>query len=535
MLTLNEKQDLASLFEITTDDVQINEALNEVKRTLGVLQEDTMLSEDVVFKKSKTLLECEAIINKMQKHGMTKGKNEEFKKLGNELSTKLSNHFNFTSLTLDFDTAGVVTSASMQVAEQVLHKMARGQFAFDLNGFLNRLMMDIFNGMLMPSAHTFKNDVSFLPRIISPLNSLITEKTNDGLKFKGIGPAGYIHMGDRIVFDELNTGGEVLSIILHEIGHNFYVASGVGRGIAMLAMFQNSIVKLILVAMSKLMDILSMVIDKTELGKVINSIGAAIRDMLAMGKNFKTPFDPFLVYMSITKIIQVTAGYKQIAAKYKAAIDSVIKVLASIINGTFKAAQLANPLQFFAQFLMMDVRGEERFCDDFAAIHGYGPELSKALTKMQFMYSQGSFEASKKDIAESMYAINLAMISDRIMDIAMVFDPHPATEARAVHMIETLKQFEKAAKSKSEKEHIRKQIDGIAKYSAKAYFSKSREHLDEVKEGDALKYLITNGYLGGTVAELVDRVWNSVGLFNSQGAGGNTFNFVKSADDNMKG
>jgi len=503
---------LEFLMEETGDgelDLQIKTIINDYK-----LQEEMILTEDTIFKKSPALLKGEKIIAEMQKLAIsTKGKGLEYNKKVKELEIILENQFGFADLTLDMG-----TGASYLTANTIFQ--SRGKLS---SLSVIDILIQTLNSQISPNAYTVVGDPLMSLRNLSPFNSLVTEKTETGLRFKNIKPFGFMHINDRLMNNGNVTASEVMAVILHEIGHNFYLGGIYSRAWKIATSVISTIIKVLSIIIDKIFSLVNKVMDETQFSAFYNEVFSGFRKSFHNTKIIDgTNFTFFATIRAGFTFLRASPFLQHIYNQLTSKFDSILQGLLNIIGGPMTL------MQYFG----MDARAEEKFCDDFAAIHGYGSELAGALTKMSYDFTIGTNreDVNQKKIKEYSSGIMINHAADILIDALMVFDPHPANHARPVNMINALRNISKDVTDPKMKKAINQQIDEIAKNSIKTFLDHSKVKEDEVKNSSELGYLFKNGFIGSTISGIISGVWNSIDILGTSDIN----NFIKSADDSTK-
>ncbi|WP_300944026.1 hypothetical protein [uncultured Duncaniella sp.] len=192
------------------------------------------------------------------------------------------------------------------------------------------------------------------------------------------------------------TGGEILAIILHEIGHNFYVGPIREFGAEFLGMLTaTELVKwllselqlIMLVEGSDTLDRMMPDSQKKQITALMNIIGTAFRPIYAAGN----------LAIIITNLLRMAV------------------IIANVI--------VTIPLRAIRSVVLYDT---EKYSDAFAASYGYGTELSSSLEKLGHMTMPGVTSSDMQlvlDFLFAMYRIPLSLIM-------LLIDVHPESNGR---------------------------------------------------------------------------------------------------------
>lgn len=210
----------------------------------------------------------------------------------------------------------------------------------------------------------------------------------------------YVQVSSAI-FNRVESGAEVLSVILHEIGHNFYQASYLGKVVAFVFTLSYFFQWLILWLNGKVINALKVSISKIP---GISSIYDIYDWMLSDG-------DFAIIVEKINNLTLVTILNK-IIVSIALHIPSVIKELLTTAGDGYV---------------------NEKFADDFATLHGY-PEVGMALTNYTAPKTAGDLNI-------------LNLISCIVMIPIELVDVHPSIGTRVTQAITTLERALAEAKA----------------------------------------------------------------------------------------
>lgn len=416
-----------------------------------------ILTESLAFKKTGELKRCEAILDEVV-HNFQDLKftdhTKNYKKI-EEVSDILGSYFGF---------AGLVITVPTVKAEAIVG-----------GGSLS--VLPDYDSLKEISTTTDPNvDPRTFIKQFSDKGEVI-ETTSDRIRFKpNYKPYGFIELSPKMFLKEGITGSEILAIIIHEIGHNMYHGSLLARVTGLLTWiytFLAGIVYLVNVFLEKAVmtaaaksKVVEIVVD------FIMSIFYILADVHALVFN-----------LNMSKRLQQVFG---VDSENTLARSTILKKVAVAVKfiGTF--APFILPLYFLhliggtigfilsvaffvrlVRWIKMDGLSEETFCDNFAATHGYGPDLSSALTKLGNGYLLD--EAKQQEIEyNSAYFFMSEMTQSFYRLVNLVeLDPHPDARVRPTLMVHHLKKQHARAKNPEQKKFIEKQIVSIIKNSPK--------------------------------------------------------------------
>lgn len=287
---------------------------------------------------------------------------------------------------------------------------------------------------------------------------------------------------DSLLFNDQFTDAEILSILLHEIGHNFsqsgikyleYIRMGrycVDFIVAMRILLNKDIGTLLQASVNGGIDrgreletrrFLSNYVD--ELGRVMGTnlpgqFAGAYRIALAFFTAIITPIISSDLFRStINKVFRAN----DIAAKAsKKSWDLILSILATVYgiklritefeesllafkyvmaNGFLNSDILSSSInKYMYNLLQFDLFVDESFSDKFVALHGYGPEFVMAISKLnRESYRFGFTETVDKfPFIGELFAINY-MISKGAVEL-LSGDPHPLIGSRIKSQLDIL-------------------------------------------------------------------------------------------------
>lgn len=228
----------------------------------------------------------------------------------------------------------------------------------------------------------------------------------------------FIYSG--IIFNPDFTTEEVMAVIMHEVGHNFYNALSGGFGV-----------------LDKLIDTIHVLLYLMEHPEdaVATVIGRnnAIKSMEMRIKRYCREHNLIIsdIFLTVEWMLNISKNIPNIAFDLLDKVTLGFFVLAAIPRSILTA--ITDP---FTWILMPFDLNNEKTADNFCTFHGYGPALSTALNKLD------STTPSKLDKAfnnipllSNMYSINHS-IAELILS---TFDCHPDIIARIQDQLNMLK------------------------------------------------------------------------------------------------
>ena len=214
----------------------------------------------------------------------------------------------------------------------------------------------------------------------------------------------FIYSG--LIFSEEFTDGEILAILLHEIGHNF--SGGVVPIVGMFDMIK------------KICSVLTLF---TRLDSYFYTSNAGSKIYVYMNKVLMNiPFLAYIMY-ALNNILSLISAIGMEAI-------SIIDMATLGLSGLLRVFEVLivqysqNPVSIF--FDMMGY-GDEGFADQYVAMNGYGAEFSSGMSKLEF----GSPQAFKK-FSNSIPIIGALANFSQFLFIMLIspFNPHALLPAR---------------------------------------------------------------------------------------------------------
>ena len=221
----------------------------------------------------------------------------------------------------------------------------------------------------------------------------------------------YIYSG--LIFNEEYTDGEILAILLHEIGHNF--AGGVIPSIGFLDLvhkFQGFVITCLSLGVGGLIYTNAGVKFKERIGNWLMKNGM-INLIVRTARNFNSIFE----YIGI----EIQGFY----AMFNLGMDRIMAYIQHLMYSC-----MYNPALLLSNILGY---GNENFADQYAAMHGYGPELSSALHKMSY---NGPSEVRNAIQKVPILGALMAMSETVCYMIISPIEPHPLVPRRMKTCIE---------------------------------------------------------------------------------------------------
>lgn len=267
------------------------------------------------------------------------------------------------------------------------------------------------------------------------------------------------------------TGGELLAIILHEIGHNFYWCP---------VQVVNEIV--LTVCSLGTLPLLRFIVKG--MYKIKGEVKDWIRDNVPVLQNVADAYNRLVVEFGLLN-------------KPFTAINNVLTLMT---NPGVIAKYIANsnPAKY----------GEEKGADSFAAKYGYGPEQASALRKMSAPENSvyGEIIGSTSDIGNIIG--DLVELECDIVSMVLM-DPHPNVNQRAASMLDKLeKDYKKGDYSPAAKKELEREIKRMREAYDNAVIISTNEDGPNIRKG---LYAIIDDATGGhsDLREVLNFYYNS--------------------------
>ena len=257
------------------------------------------------------------------------------------------------------------------------------------------------------------------------------KKTAQGYKFKNNkGIYGLFFFTQGLIHHVKLTPAELTAILLHEVGHNFFVSP--------LYRLQTYFYFLILIAIGIFMILGASNPEekKQAIYHMINLMLGFILIAGVFGKGNRSAIKQTRDNL-IATLLKTEASI--FIRKIEAIISDALVIIALIINAALVPMYLLpsliitlffSPLNFFLNFYLRKGYLNEKFADKFATTYGYGPELASGLDKLNQYASKDISAALSLPIVGSAYELTMLL---------GVMDPHPTTEMRVRNVIKELK------------------------------------------------------------------------------------------------
>lgn len=260
---------------------------------------------------------------------------------------------------------------------------------------------------------------------------------HNGVRFKKESGISIIINIDNYLFinnelDELNfTEKEILAILLHEIGHQFYNNKN--------SMMMLNIVSVIL----NINNIMTYIVDQVSTALLVNVDAKILEQSKAGTKNISNTLDNLnysidkLFKHKLLDILGMANKFLQIGISVVLSPLALFSILLSVAALFIGLISKISPKGIYVELR----KDQERFADSFAASFGYGEYLASALAKFPDYgtgdYAKMKYSSGNKDMFEIFESFEFVMMLPLAILIDMV-DEHPRSESRVKHIIRYL-------------------------------------------------------------------------------------------------
>ena len=268
---------------------------------------------------------------------------------------------------------------------------------------------------------------------------------------------------------------EMLAIILHEIGHNFFSTDGKTT----LILFFNRFRSIILMIIANLgnpdayFDVFRF---------MVQNLLYSSKYYMKLMANVKGSVIDITRNMVLRKIfIALVQTFSLVSREIMTVYSTIILLfifpmywIGSLFN--FTVISLANLITFGWVDTLYIGYDNEKFSDNFATTYGYGPEIASSLVKLE-EFKHSKYSRTLRDMAEedtsglTYFAINLASLPASLLSHALL-DCHPTTEQRVLNQTKMLKSELKKQNLKPEtKKKILADIKKLEEVEARYFYA----------------------------------------------------------------
>ena len=240
-----------------------------------------------------------------------------------------------------------------------------------------------------------------------------------------------IAIGLPMFLDDRFSNGEIMAIIMHEVGHNF----------------QNSLSPVLcgLTVVSNIIDInLELFAIEDPSMKIARGFSMFNLYKYFFNKMMKSKFAPaiilisnlynFITYLFNTNLNIVLTWPYQVLMKNIPNHINLIKIVIDRIKNFSTLTDIVKKDTAASFFNLAHGYGNEVAADSFASMHGYGPELVTALKKMEAFNVAGTSEVlNHTPLLGHIFGCIIAAFREIV-----ILDPHPNTAARLSVCISTI-------------------------------------------------------------------------------------------------
>ena len=318
------------------------------------------------------------------------------------------------------------------------------------------ILCEVFglDDLLLIGSTMYNNMTMTMPLYISPTFNLNPENKKDfhittnkyGVCFKKESEMTIMINIDFAVLrnDGVNlTGGELLSIVLHEVGHNFFVTNERTSWLAFLNIYRHILATLIQATTNKEFVIYLLqffLMGQFRNKKVYKADAVRYRNFISKIKDNKLART---LGDLITEAYRVFLDYTSIKVVYKFLITGPMWYLNVMTN--YLTVSTINFIVFGWVDTVWIGYDNEKFSDNFATSYGYGTELMSAFTKMTEFNDNYNFSISFKKFIDAdktgltKFALNLVMTPSYFLTTALL-DNHPTVEQRLLNQTKMLRE-----------------------------------------------------------------------------------------------
>lgn len=271
------------------------------------------------------------------------------------------------------------------------------------------------------------------------------KKTNEGLQFTPIAKVNIVgHITTELLLDNQYTDREIVAILLHEIGHNF--SDSINNT---LGMFSN---------IKKILLIPSIISNPKAVSNTVTGSITKYNDY--MRKNYPdmvSAFNALKLFIGTGKYVLMNISRAMSLIPTEAILN-----LYNVINNTIQTT-IRNPVNLVLNTIFKFFGKEDEYTSDsFAAMYGYGPDLSSALIKLSRHNPTRVDSLIKSTEFGAMYFAVLVEFTDFLS--GLISNNHPSTAKRLLNVLNTLEQeYNKDYINPKTKKAIKEEIDEIKK------------------------------------------------------------------------
>ena len=385
------------------------------------------------------------------------GKPKEFKYIEKELAKiidMIENIFDGTNTKIDINRSKELKNIENAFTEYFKVKECNVSFYSPGNP------IDGIDGIFEPNAYTIPT--SFACFIKDKNNKKIADASKLFLN---------VNVDIRLIHSLQLTPGELMGVILHEIGHCFDAAYvNIASYISIDLVERLGTTPEINTAIAIANPIISMLTATYPLQKIMIEINKILSSLLSKIPMLQTSWNYATLFIS--NVIETLH-------ELNPHIPSIGKMLVNYLN----------PRNIFGY-------GKEKFADSFATTYGYGPEISSMFTKINKGDKNRILKATK-DIPVLNIGVDLLNTSSDIIGLLTRFGPHPADAARVQAQVNKLKNDLKDPNLKPE---VRRMIESDIDDIERIINTKLLDIKENSKKGEIsstlLNILIIKGFNG---------------------------------------
>jgi Zn-dependent protease with chaperone function len=330
---------------------------------------------------------------------------------------KIINEMLFTNSLLlkeDYYGANPLLKECDEAANRIVEKLNKDsgynvQHSEDLRTIINNFET-LFNFKKIIIA--WDNDASSgnaftVPVFLSPLNiDFKVRKGKYGIEYVKKDKVVYMSVKTGLITLLGLNGRELIAIMLHEIGHNFYKDS-----LSLAFKKITGVISLPYIILRKLL----MQVQATRIGQFLDKVKSFLLNGIGIIVGIINTIDYILVFPVLSKIL--------------------IRFTTNLVSNTKKIADLMIT-SFFGKGYQ-----NEKFADNFATSYGYGAEVASSMKKMDNPANMQISEKIPKEVFNDVpFLLFIQNFYLTILSVPLaIFDPHPQTDTRILDQIRKLK------------------------------------------------------------------------------------------------
>lgn len=293
----------------------------------------------------------------------------------------------------------------------------------------------------------------------------LSDRDKKGMRAKSDKLTAYVYVDKGLIYNNKLNEKEVMSLILHEIGHNF----------------DRSIFSLIST------PIIALLIFNLPVLKQIFQLGLGINNLVTKGITYLTEKIPYLGKIS-NFINDTIVGFNKLVI----GVNPLMNIYAIIINMT------NYPNSFFTY-------SKEKYADSFAASYGYATDLATAFNKMKLLSNNYITDMYDVPVANTILLTNLT----GTYALLSLMDPHPDDTVRIKSMLNKLKRDASSNDLPPElKKELNANIKEMEAFLKNEYLNPNKKYNKDNPLGMLIKKAVFEKNAENIdVRELLEKIW----------------------------